>query len=276
MSNEGTLPIVVLLGPRKCGTTTIHGLLAGMKGVAIPWPVKEAHIFDRGPLGGESIQLFAGKTLSEDSSIFVDVATHYFSDRKHWQAIKDTPSLRHVCVIVRDPVERTISHCLHQMRIGADWDKDFSTLIAEHPEIISDSLYSVTIPELRRFFGYQRVTLIPFTKIADAPEAVMQLLMPEKQVLQTDVGAQLPSEKMNITVQPVMPNLYRLARNCAGKIRLVLGETIVGVLKTKVIQFWPSHNLSATKSLIEKDMKNSDVYQSLLDERKYLASLMEQ
>jgi len=89
MLNQRILSIVLVLGPRVCGATTIHRLLAGIEGVAIPWPVIEAHIFDRGPLGIERIRLFAGKILSVDSLIFVDVATHYFSDRKHWQAIKD-------------------------------------------------------------------------------------------------------------------------------------------------------------------------------------------
>lgn len=275
MSEIESLPVVVILGPRKCGTTTIHALLRGIDGVAIPWPKKEAHIFNQGPVPSAQLRAIAGDTWNNRSLVFVDISTHYFSEKQHWQAIRGTLSLKHVCVMLRDPIDRTISHCLHQMRISGNWSDHFDAIVKSHPEVITDSLYSETIPALIDFFGPDSVRLIPFRMIADSPKALISRVVNHDGLEINSEIQNVPTERMNPAIRPALPMVYQAARKAAGFMRPILGSGFIEFFKPTIIRIWPQRNLDQVKSSLLEQIEKSEVHRILVEEQDYLKTVLE-
>jgi len=275
MSEIESLPVVVILGPRKCGTTTIHALLRTVDGIAIPWPKKEAHIFNQGSVLTEKLQAVAGDTWNNRSLVFVDVSTHYFSEKQHWQAIRDTPSFKHVCVMLRDPIDRTISHCLHQMRTAGNWNDHFDSIVKSHPEVITDSLYSETIPALVDFFGLDSVRLIPFRMVADSPEALISRVVNHDGLEINSQIQNVPAERMNLAIRPAMPMVYQAVRKAAAFMRPIFGSGVIEFFKPAIIRIWPQKNLDQVKSSLLGEIERSEAHHILIKEQEYLKTILE-
>ena len=110
------LPDFVVIGAQKAGTTSLHGALGQHPGVMLP-AVKELHYFslhsDR-PLSWYAAH-FAGATSRQ----LCGEATPYylFHPAVPARLAQCLPQAR-LIVLLRDPVERTLSHYFHAIRLG--------------------------------------------------------------------------------------------------------------------------------------------------------------
>jgi len=269
------IPIKVVVGPRKCGTTTLHSLLSQVPGIAVPSPLKEAHLFDLGSVAKDELPGFCGKTWSEATRGFVDVATHYFSQEELWPNIKETDGVIEVVVIVRDPVERAVSHCMHQMRIKNLWHLTFSDIVDLYPEVITDSSYSVVIPNLKAFFGEGSLRLIEFKRLTSDPMAVVSSLCGDFELVESLSSISLEKNQMNLGFRPRFPWAYSALRGVAQTSRSVLGVTPVELIKDVLMTGWPASGHSVTKNKILNEMSEDSRAQALVQEREYIAQLIE-
>lgn len=275
MVSNQNVPIKVVLGPRKCGTTTLHTLLSQVPRLAVPSPLKEAHLFDRSPMLQGDLKGFCGETWTDETQGFVDVATHYFSRETLWANIEESEGFIEAVVIVRDPVARAVSHCMHQMRVNNLWHLEFAEIVERHPEIITDSLYSVAVPCLRTFFGETRLRLLSFEHLAADPHAVVSNLCSDFRLGDYEPSFVLEDKKMNRGLRPRFPWAYRLLREGARKSRSFLGDMAVERIKNCVMPFWPTSEHSGVKARIVNEMREDPKAKTLVLEREYIAGLIE-
>ena len=274
MADKQNVPIKVVLGPRKCGTTTLHGLLSQVRGLAVPSPLKEAHLFDHGTIANEELRGFCGDTWGDDTQGFIDVATHYFSQGDLWANIKGTEGFIEATVIVRDPVARAVSHCMHQMRTKNLWHLTFRDLVDRYPEIVTDSQYSVVLPQLKVCFGENSLRLIKFEQLAANPLAVVSDLCGDFDLVEPVGFGSLHETQMNRGLMPKFPRAYSALRKGAQVARTVLGDAAVERIKGSVMPIWPASEHSVIKSKILNEMKDHPKAQALVLERDYTDDLM--
>lgn len=275
MTVKKNIPIGVVLGPRKCGTTTLHSLLSQVSEFAVPSPLKEAHIFDRRAIALGELRGHCGKTWTDETQAFIDVATHYFSQEELWPNIAGSEGFAGVAVIVRDPIERAVSHCMHQMRINNLWTSPFADIVELFPEVITDSLYSAAITRLQTFFGVSNVRLIRFEKLATDPLAVVSDLCGDLELVEFRPSINLQAKQMNQGVRPRFSWAYTALREGARVVRSVVGDASVERIKNTVMPYWPASDHSVIKSRILNELREDAIGQELILERGYVADLVE-
>lgn len=274
MNNEATLTCTVVLGPRKCGTTTLYSLLSKISSIAIPGPIKEAHLFDEGPVVFHELMRSGKQNLNINTSAFIDVSTHYFSDRKLWDHIVHTPEVSHVAVILRDPVERFISHCLHQMRIKNEWHLTIDSITARYSEVVYDSLYSERLPSLYEVFGEENVILIDFEQLKNDPNSVVRLFCASVNVEFSEGVLPLSLHHKNSGLRPKFPAAYKLLRASAVIARRVLGDRLIEYFKQRVIGIWPVGDLNSARQKLEQQLFNHQLGERLAREREYVHKIL--
>jgi len=114
-----TLPDVVILGAQRGGTTSLFDWLALHPKVA-PSTTKEVHYFDRYYANGEGwyrshFPLKVVRRISVEATPYL-----LFSPLAPGRAASDLPGSTRFVVLLRDPVQRAISHYWHSRRIHAE------------------------------------------------------------------------------------------------------------------------------------------------------------
>jgi len=110
------LPHFLVLGTQKGGTTSLHRLLGQHPQVFLP-PGKELHYFtlhDQEPLDWYA-EHFQGARPGEQRG---DVTPYYLFHPRAPQRIRTVLPGARLIVLLRDPVERTLSHYYHARRHG--------------------------------------------------------------------------------------------------------------------------------------------------------------
>ena len=113
-----TLPDVVVLGAQRAGTTSLFDWLAPHPQVA-PATTKEVHYFDRFYAHGDRwyrahFPVMGGRRLAIEATPYL-----LFSPVAPARVAADLPSARFI-VLLRDPVQRAVSHYWHSCRIHAE------------------------------------------------------------------------------------------------------------------------------------------------------------
>lgn len=127
-----TLPDVVILGTQRGGTTSLFDWLATHPSVA-PSTTKEVHYFDQFYAKGDRWYR-AHFPLMLDTRTSVE-ATPYllFHPLAPGRVAADLPASTRFVVLLRDPVQRAISHYWHSRRLGAE-DQPLATALALEDE----------------------------------------------------------------------------------------------------------------------------------------------
>jgi len=274
MIENRLLRCAVVLGPRKCGTTTLYSFLSQIPNLALPGPKKEAHLFDEGPVAFRQLMRLGRHNLSMQTKAFVDVSTHYFSDRKLWDHVVQTPEVIQVVVIIRDPVERFVSHCLHQMRIKNEWKLTIDKIVARYPEVAGDSFYSEKIPKLFEVFGEENVLLIDFDQLKYDPQEVVRYVCASVGVEVTKGMLPLTTYHQNAGLKPKFAGAYKLLRTLSRYVRLICGERLAERIKQKVVRSWPVGDLSEMRRELERQLSNHQLGETLVKERKFVADIL--
>jgi Sulfotransferase domain len=133
-----TLPDVVILGAQRGGTTSLFDWLAGHPAVA-PSTTKEVHYFDRYYANGEA--WYRAHFPLRTSPRLALEATPYllFSPLAPGRIAADLPPSTRFIVLLRDPVQRAISHYWHSRRIHAE-DQPLAVALAREEERLAGQL----------------------------------------------------------------------------------------------------------------------------------------
>ena len=189
------LPDFLIVGAMKCGTTTLAVQLAHQDGVFMTSP-KEPNFFSDDDVWahGEAWyhSLFAeaapGDLKGEASTHYTKLPTH----PKTLERIAKMLDQPRIIYMIRNPVERAVSHYIHEWSQGEMRD-DPVVAFAHHPEIVAYGRYGMQIKPYVELFGKQSVFLTSLEQIkADGRDELDRIgaFLGRKLVWKDDIGAQ--------------------------------------------------------------------------------------
>ena len=185
-----TLPDYLIIGAQRCGTTSLQDVLTEHPNITSARLMKGVHYFDTGYENGldwyqahfPTRAYAAWKERATGAPLLVGEASpYYIFHPTALERIRSTLPEVKLIALLRDPVERTISHYKHEVRRGNETLGMEEALDAEPERIAGEA------ERIRRDPGYNSVALQTFSYVARS-RYVDQLrraraLFPEEQVL---------------------------------------------------------------------------------------------
>ena len=207
------LPSTLVVGPRKTGTTWIYTLLAARSDVRVPRRVKETFYFDKFFTGhmDDYARHFTGNILLPA----VDIAPSYFASDFVISRVRSAMPNLSIVVVLRDPVDRLVSHYGHLRRYGQT-RLPFRQAVAAHSDLVEQSRYCKWIAAWQASYP-SRVHLLGYGLLRNCPaefgRAVCKIVGCKSDEV---LPATLPAEARN---QRDMPRSVWLA-GLAGRLSL--------------------------------------------------------
>lgn len=169
------LPDFLIIGAMKCGTSTLQAQLAAQKGVFMTTP-KEPNFFSddavyaRGTGWYESLFEGAGPgDLKGEASTHYTKLPTYPETLARLAAVLEAPRLVYM---IRNPVERTVSHYIHEWSTGA-LTGDMGAALETHPELVAYSRYAMQIAPWAEAFGAGRIHMVSLEAMQQDPQATL-------------------------------------------------------------------------------------------------------
>ena len=115
------LPDFYLAGAQKCGTTTLHRLLASHAELYAPEKPQEIHFFDMEENHERGLDWFASlfADASPEQQVFQTSPLYLYEEAVAGRIAEATPEAR-LIFILREPVARAYSHYWHEIRYGRE------------------------------------------------------------------------------------------------------------------------------------------------------------
>ncbi|HIK38823.1 MAG: sulfotransferase domain-containing protein [Geminocystis sp.] len=218
-ANKDNLPNALVIGPMRTATTWVYEYLKSRGDICLPSGVKETFFFDkRFHKGINWYGAHFKRSKGKKHLKIIEVAPSYFHSDEAPRRIFDTLGQVTLLVMVRNPVERSISHYRHLVSRGLV-GTDMKKAVAKYPEIIEASRYAHRLQKWEKVFGVGAVRVIRQELLKEnPPEFVKQLcellgipfLPPPEALLYT---------KINKAPVPSFPLLARLGWRFANFLR---------------------------------------------------------
>jgi hypothetical protein len=169
-------PDFIIIGAMKSATSTLHVQLSDQPGIFMSEP-KEPNFFSDDDQFEKGVGYYTGLfDNAEPGDICGESSTHYtklpdYPDTiKRMKAVLDSPKLIYV---MRHPVERLISHYIHQ------WSRsvikcDIIKAIHTYPELVNYSCYAQQLKPYLNEFGRENILLVFQEAFRADPERQLQ------------------------------------------------------------------------------------------------------
>jgi Sulfotransferase domain len=173
----GRLPNLVVIGGLKCGTTSLHHYLNLHPAVEMSRP-KELNFFVaelNWPLGAE----WYASHFSGAASIRGESSPHYTS-RPRFEGVAER--MRSVLgdarlvYMVRDPIDRMLSHYLHNAGGGYEHRTLADALADPESAYVSRSLYAFQLEPYLEHFGRERIEIVAREELKNTRAETMRRL----------------------------------------------------------------------------------------------------
>lgn len=164
----------IVLGGHKCGTSSLHSYLEQHPEICLP-KIKGQDFFSR--MGNRNNQLFRkfeDYIASYDerellkSKVTGEVSSVYLYSDKARQLIKQYLPDAKLVVILRNPVDRSISHFLQTIEIGSSDNIDFQDIFSparEQEGVLKLSFYSQAIQKYLEEFPTKNLKFLLFDSL---------------------------------------------------------------------------------------------------------------
>ena len=159
MANSTRLPDFIIIGAMKSATSTLHNQLSAQPGIFMSSP-KEPNFFSDDDIYNHGLSWYSGLfSYANARDICGESSTHYtklpdYSDTiQRLKAAIPRPKLIYV---MRHPVDRLISHYMHQWSEGVI-SCDINQAIDRYPELVDYSCYGMQITPYLEEFGHKAV-----------------------------------------------------------------------------------------------------------------------
>lgn len=174
-------PNLIGIGGQKCATTWLSECLRQHPEVFMSSPKELRYFTDNKDRGFEWYSVFFQKSGSY--KFRAEFSTNYLYHPGCARDIKAHFGEIKILAVVRDPVERSLSHIKHLIRdsilpnkSGLISDGEIREIFASHPEVILNSLYFDSLCEYVDHFGRDSVLIISHEDINSRPDLVLKAL----------------------------------------------------------------------------------------------------
>lgn len=169
-------PDFIIIGSMKCATSSLHEQLALQPGIFMS-ELKEPNFFsnDEQYAKGMAWYLSLFKTAKADA-ICGESSTHYSKLPTYPQTIdrlyQHLPEVK-LIYVMRHPIDRLISHYIHE------WTQriisvEINQAIAQHPELIEYSRYSLQLQPYFSTFDQEQVLPVFFERLLSNPQEELE------------------------------------------------------------------------------------------------------
>ena len=221
------LPDVVVIGPMRTATTWVDEYLRLREDVTLPAETKETFFFDRHFEKG--LGWYAAH-FPEHRGPAVEVGSSYFHHAEAPARIADTLGRPRLVALLRDPVERSISHFRHLHRFGLA-EPSIRTTAEHYPEVLEASRYASVLQRWERVFGAGAVALVLTEQLESDPEEFAQQLCGAFGLPYREPAAGLLNDRVYTTQTPRSSRLARGAYRVSRGLRGVRAYWVVEVAK---------------------------------------------
>jgi hypothetical protein len=230
-----------MLGPPKCGTSSLFAWLCAHPGVQ-PGVRKELFFLmdEDHPLSGspnlhtDGLDAY-GSLFPDDRGagpVRIDATTHYLYQKTALEYAQSNESTR-VCIVLRDPAERVFSSFNYSKNNLANIDpnlsfREFLDLVAQgrplYPKFcrsrttawvlerdVHISHYARHVPAWLQSLGRERVAVVLFEDLKRDPKGVIANTIAHMG-LDPEAAGEIASQTKNVTRPIAFPVLHRLAR----------------------------------------------------------------
>jgi len=178
VSNLGRLPDFIIIGAMKSATSSLHNQLNSQPGIFMSTP-KEPNFFSDNPIYNKGLDwyknLFSG---AHEDDICGESSTHYtkLPDYPHTiERLKGANPNPKLIYIMRHPVDRLVSHYMHQWSEGVI-SCDIDKAIDRYPELINYSCYGKQLIPFLDAFGVEALLPVLFSDLKLSPQASLEMI----------------------------------------------------------------------------------------------------
>jgi hypothetical protein len=194
-TSSDALPDFLIVGAMKCGTTTLATQLAHQPGVFMTTP-KEPNFFSDDEVWARGAAWYRGLfAAAAPGDLRGEASTHYTKLPTHPETLARMAGLvsaPKIVYMIRNPVERTVSHYIHEWSQGT-MSGDPVTVFAHHPELVEYGCYGLQIAPYVDRFGAEAVLLTSLEQLTAAPAAELGRIgafLGRRLAWRDDLGAQ--------------------------------------------------------------------------------------
>lgn len=170
------LPHFLIIGAMKSATSTLHDQLSNQPGIFMSTP-KEPNFFsddihwERGMGWYEGLFSEAGPDdiIGESSTHYTKLPTYPHTVERMKSHLPDVKLI----YMMRDPVDRLISHYMHGWLEGTIRG-DINEAIRKYPELIDYGRYEMQLEPFRQAYGDERILLLHFDDVRAAPQKLLE------------------------------------------------------------------------------------------------------
>jgi len=176
MINPGRLPDFFIIGAMKSATSTLHKQLSIQPGIFMSTP-KEPNFFSDDPVYKRGLEWYRGLfSGAAEDDICGESSTHYTKLPDYPCTIprlKDAVTNPRLIYVMRNPVDRLISHYMHLWSEGII-TCDINKAIDSYPELISYSCYGMQVEAYVTAFGKESIMLVSFEELKRSPQKALE------------------------------------------------------------------------------------------------------
>ena len=167
------LPDFFIIGAMKCGTSTLAAQLAAQAGIFMATP-KEPNFFSDDDVFSKGIGWYQGLFEAAPlGSIKGEASTHYTKLPTYPKTVERMAAVitaPRLVYMVRDPIERAVSHFIHEWTEGRMADDPVGAF-DRSPELIEYGLYAKQLGPFIEQYGLQAICLTSLERLVAAPQA---------------------------------------------------------------------------------------------------------
>ncbi len=213
------VPDVFIIGPMRTASSWIYRYLRSRDDVCLPYGVKETMFFDRRYSKGEEWYFSHFRHFNPAKHVkIVEVSPSYFHCEEAPKRIQQVSQRPRLIVIVRDPVDRSISHFRH-LRSRGLVPNNLKEAVKKHPEIVEASRYARCLGLWERVFGEEAIYLLRYEQLLRNARSFVQQLCMIMDIPFVPPPDSLASGKVNTTTIPASPALARVGTRITNILR---------------------------------------------------------
>jgi hypothetical protein len=179
LQEENLRPNFIVIGAARSGTTSLHKYLEAHPDIFMS-DIKEINFFSNQKYWQKGIDWYKRHFARANHTAVGEASTSY----TNFPLIKNVPKRMHTFLphakliyIVRDPIDRFISHYLQRIRRGAETRK-ISDIVENHPDdhLLWQGRYFAQLEQFLSYYPFERFLLLTIDDLKNTPnETVMSI-----------------------------------------------------------------------------------------------------
>ncbi|MGI8462078.1 MAG: sulfotransferase, partial [Solirubrobacterales bacterium] len=175
--SDAALPNLIVIGGLKCGTTSLHHYLGLHPEIGMSRP-KELNFFVSELNWGLGADWYAGH-FSAGDPVRGETSPHYTNEPRFAGVAERMRGMlgadARLVYMVRDPIDRLLSHYLHNVGGGYE-DRSMEEALTPDSAYVRRSLYVMQAAPYLEHFDAERIAFVTREELRDEREATMKRL----------------------------------------------------------------------------------------------------